>query len=93
MSIWLHILIAALIPTSILIGGSVFFLVTGQLHLALLLPIPLAVVALVFFMKLVPARCPDCGGKAYLKRSMEKKFFYECLSCGPLEKTDCTLDE
>ena len=69
MPTWFHILIAALIPTCILIGGSSFFMLTGQFQFAVLIPIPLTVMAILAFMKLVPARWPECGGKAYMKRS------------------------
>ena len=93
MPTWVHILIAALIPTCILIGGSSFFIVTGQFQFAVLIPIPLTVIALWAFMKLVPARCPECGDKAYLKRSKEKQFYYECKKCGRVGNTDCNLDE
>ncbi len=93
MPTWLHILIATLIPTFILIGGSSFFLLSGQLPLAVLVPIPLAVLALWAHMRLVPARCPECGGKAYLKRSKDKLFYYECQKCGRVGNTECSLDE
>ena len=93
MPTWLHILIAALIPTFILIGGSSFFLLSGQLPLAVLIPIPLTVLVLWVFMKLVPARCPECDGNAYLKRSKDKLFYYECAKCGRVGNTECSLDE
>ena len=90
---WLHILVATLIPTCILIGGSSFFMLTGQFQFAVLIPIPLTVLALLAFMKIVPARCPECGGQAYLKRSKEKLFYYECRKCGRVGNTECSLDE
>ena len=93
MPIWLHILIAALIPTGILIGGSSFFMLTGQFQLAVLIPIPLTILALWVFMRLVPARCLECGGKAYLKRSKEKLFYFECQKCGHVRNTECSLDK
>lgn len=93
MTPWRHILIAALIPTLILLGGSILFFLMGRPTLAVVIPIPAAVICLLGFMKLVPASCPDCGGKAYLRRSKEKKFYYECAKCGILEKVDCSLDE
>ena len=93
MQTWQHVLIAALIPTIILLGGSILFLVSGQPLIAILIPIPMAALFLYGYMRLVPARCPDCGGKAYLKRSKEKKFFYDCVNCGVLEKAECSLDE
>jgi predicted RNA-binding Zn-ribbon protein involved in translation (DUF1610 family) len=93
MSTWQHILIAALIPSIILLGGSILFFIIGQPLFAILIPIPAAVSALFAFMKQVSAKCPDCGGKAFLKRSNEKKFYYECLNCGVLEKPECSLDE
>jgi len=93
MPTWLHILIAALIPACILIGGSTFFTVTGQLPLAVLIPIPLTVLVLFVFMRFVSSKCPDCGGKAFLKRSKEKLFYYECVKCGRVGNTECSLDE
>lgn len=93
MPIWFHILIAALILVSILLGGSVILFITGLLILAVLVPIPLAVLALWLFMKTVPARCPECGGKAYLKRSSEKQFFYECPKCGTVSSTECKYED
>ena len=93
MPTWLHILIATLIPTCILIGGSSFFMLTGQFQLAVLIPIPLTILALWVFMRLVPAQCPECGGKAYLKRSKEKLFYFECQKCGRVGNTECSLDE
>jgi hypothetical protein len=93
MPTWLHILIATLIPTFILIGGSSFFMLTGQFQFAVLIPIPLAVLMLFVYMKLVPARCPECGGKAYLKRSKEKLFYFECQKCGRVGITECSMDE
>jgi hypothetical protein len=86
-----HILIAAFIPISMLLGGPILFLAIGQLPLAVLVPIPLAVLLLFAFMKLVPARCPECGGKAYLKRSRKKRFYYECVKCGIIENKDCSF--
>lgn len=93
MPTWLHILIATLIPTCILIGGSSFFMLTGQFQFAVLIPIPLAVVTLFVIMKLIPAKCPECEGKAYLKRSKEKLFFFECKNCGQVGNIDRSLDE
>mgnify|MGYP001555178553 CR=1 FL=1 len=37
--VWLHLLITALIPTILLIGGSILRLYIGQLHLAILVPL------------------------------------------------------
>jgi len=93
MKTWQHILIAALIPIVILLGGSILFFIIGQPSFAILIPIPAAALSLYAFMKLVPARCPECGGKAYLKRSSEKKFYYECVNCGVIKKAECSLDE
>ena len=93
MTPWLHILIAALIPTVILLGGSVLLFLLEQPVLAVILPVPAAVICLLAFMKVVPARCPDCGGDAYLRRSRVKRFYYECVNCGILEKVDCSLDD
>jgi hypothetical protein len=93
MPTWLHILIAALIPTGILLGGSVFLIVTGQMPLAVWVPIPVAVISLYLYMKLVPARCPECGGKVYLKRSKERRFYHECKACGRVGSTECSMDE
>ena len=93
MHVWLHLLIAALIPISILMGGTILFFYIGQFGLAILVPLPLTALLMFIFMKLVPARCPECGGKAYLKRSKEKRFYYVCVECGPIDNTVCKLDE
>ena len=93
MAPWLHILIAALIPSMVLLGGSILFFIIGQPLLAVLIPIPVAGLFLYAFMKLVPATCPDCGGRAYLKRSRAKKFYYDCVTCGVLENAECSMDE
>ena len=93
MSPWRHIFIAALIPTVVLLGGSIIFFIAGRPLLSILIPVPVAVIFLFVFMKLVPAKCTACGGKAFLKRSREKRFYYECVKCGILEKADCSLDE
>jgi hypothetical protein len=74
-------------------GGSIFLFYIGQFGLAILVPLPLTALLMFAFMKLVPARCPECGGKAYLKRSKEKRFYYVCDECGPIDDTDCKLAE
>ena len=68
-------------------------MLTEQFQLAVLIPIPLAVILLYAYMKLVPARCPECGGKAYLRRSKEKLFYFEFQKCGRVGKAECALDE
>lgn len=93
MTLWQHILVAALIPIVILLGGAILLFLLEQPVFAVLLPIPVAAICLFALMKLVPARCPDCGGKAYLRKAREKGFYYECAECGVLDKVECSLDE
>lgn len=54
------------------------------------LPFGGSLIARYLFVKWVPAKCPDCGGKAYIER-ISGEIVYQCTECGNRRRTHLKL--
>ncbi len=93
MPIWLNLVLGTLLQVAVFFGPLVLYVCINKGHiinvlffyiLAIFCMIDVVTVRFIF-RKLVPAKCPKCGGKTYCKGS--RPIYYKCSDCNHIHET------